>query len=104
MNVQFDWIFLISASICTVGVMEYVKGFFVSKNIPKNVWRGVLALAAIVVALFAGSNNIGWHQVATNAIALVALCEMAYPLIVQLPAEAITFFRAKVFTVPEKKG
>ncbi len=88
MEVTFDLLYLGGASISVVGVVEYVKGFF--PRLPPWVWRLTMALASVAVAVSGGGSV---SQIATNAFALLALSQIGYPVIIQLPLAMIEKFR-----------
>jgi hypothetical protein len=92
MNVTFDFLFLIGAAVSVVGILEYLKGFF-PVSTPSWVWRAALAPVAFLVALAADG---GWYQIATNALSLVALTQISYPVLIQLPSALIEAFRKKL--------
>jgi len=92
MNVTFDWLFLVGASISVVGVIEWLKGFLPS-TWPSWVWRAALAPVAVLVALAADG---GAFQVATNALSLLALSQICYPVLIHLPSAIIEAFKKKM--------
>lgn len=92
MNVALDFTFLIAASISVVGVVEWVKGLL-PQTVPSWVYRVALLPVSIIVAVAADG---GLFQVATNAIALLAVTQIGYPVLVQLPTALINAFRNKL--------
>lgn len=78
MNVIIEWGYLLGAAVGVVGVMEYAKGF--AKAAPTWVWRALLPLVCIGVAI-AGDGGI--YQIATNALVLLACCEVGYSYILK---------------------
>ncbi len=99
---EFNWYVIISAAAVTVGVLEWIKGFFIKKGkqmIPSTAWRGILVIVSAGVA--AGLDG-GLYQVITNTLALVAAANIGYPLLVQLPVAIIEAFRKKLSEEKEK--
>jgi len=94
---KFDWFLIVSAAVVSVGVMEYVKGFVTvkagAKPVPSWVWRLVLL---VICAGVAAAMDGGLSQAMTNALALVAVAEVGYPVLIQLPKAAIDVFRKKL--------
>ncbi len=88
MTVSFDWLLLVGASISVVGVIEWLKGFV--PKAPSWLWRAVLAPVALGVAMALDS---GPFQIATNSLALLAMAQIGYPVLIQLPVVIIEFFK-----------
>lgn len=89
--IQFDvqtLFSLVAYSVTVVGVLEYLKGFF--KPLPTWVSRGLLLPVCAGVAWAAGGDV---FQVATNGLALVAISQIGYPVLIQLPSAMIDKFR-----------
>jgi len=91
--VSFDYAYLIGASIGVVGVIEWIKGFDFLKNAPSWIWRVIIVPVCGGVAIAADG---GVYQVASNAILLVAIVQIGYPILVQLPTALIQAFRDKI--------
>lgn len=92
MNVTFDWAYLVGAAIAVVGVLEWIKGF-APVTWPSWVWRVVMAPICVVVAI-AGDGGV--FQIATNSFALIAISQIGYPVLIQLPTAIIQAFRNKI--------
>ncbi len=92
MNVGLDFVFIVGASVSVVGVVEWIKGLLPA-NIPSWVYRAVLLPVSITVAVAADG---GVFQVATNSLALLAVTQIGYPLLIQLPTALIEAFRKKI--------
>jgi hypothetical protein len=88
MGVTFDWLLLVGASISVVGVIEWLKGFF--PKAPSWIWRIVLAPVSLGVAIAADG---GPFQIATNTLALLAMGQIGYPMLIQLPGVIVEFFK-----------
>lgn len=86
--VSFDFIFLAGAAVSVVGVVEYLKGFW--PKAPTWAWRLSIPPACVAVAI-AGDG--GPFQIATNAFMLLAVAQIGYPILVQLPVALIEKFR-----------
>ena len=91
MQVQFDFLYLVGAAVSVVGVIEWAKGFFPKIN---TVWWRVALAPACALVAWAGDG--GAYQIATNAFALLALTQVGYPLLVQLPTSVIGAFKNKI--------
>lgn len=90
--VQFDITLIVLASVSVVGVVEWLKGLF-PKETNTVVWRVVLLPVSVVVAVFAGGSL---AQMATNSLALLAVTQIAYPLLIQLPSSIIGAVKNKL--------
>ena len=88
MTVSFDWLLLVGASISVVGVIEYLKGFV--PKAPSWLWRVTLPPVALGVAFAADG---GPFQIATNSLALLAMAQIGYAVLIQLPGVIIEFFK-----------
>jgi hypothetical protein len=72
-NIWNGIVTLILAAFTTVGLMEFIKGFFKNKEINSNVWRAVLpAVACGVAALYL------YVRIAFWGVLLVAVCQLSY--------------------------
>lgn len=86
--VSFDFIFLAGAAVSVVGVVEYLKGFW--PTAPAWALRLSIPPACVAVAI-AGGGEV--PQIATNAFMLLAVSQIGYPILVQLPVALIEKFR-----------
>lgn len=86
--VQFDFMFLAGAAISVVGVVEYIKGFWPAA--PAWAWRLSIPPACVAVAVAGGGNL---SQIATNSFLLLAVAQIGYPLLIQLPGVIIKKFQ-----------
>lgn len=68
-----DWAYIVAACIGVVGGLEYIKGFF--KDAPTIAWRIMLPIVCLGVAI-AGDGGI--YQIATDAIIMLAICQIGY--------------------------
>lgn len=93
MNVQIDWFYLVSAAVIVVGLLEFVKGFFKDVKVPSWIWRAIIVPIGVGVA-WAGDGGI--YQVATNSLGLISLTAISYPVLIQIPAAIIQFFKDKI--------
>lgn len=86
MGIQIDFVYLVAAAFSVTGVMEYIKGFPFAKKLPTWAWQIALPVICIGVAVAADG---GFFQIATNAVILLALSQLAYQSIVQAVKKAI---------------
>ena len=77
MKIDINWVYLIAAAFGVAGTMEYIKGF--AKAAPTWVWHAILPVVCVGVA--AAGDGGGW-QIATNAIFLLAITQLAYDLVI----------------------
>lgn len=88
---------VVLASMSVVGVLEWAKGFFVTKAgdnlVPPWGWRIIMAAAAFIIAVSLGG---GVNWIATNTGALIAMTQLGYPLLIQLPEAMIKAARRKL--------
>lgn len=70
---KIDWGYLVAAAFTVAGVLEYVKGFF--KSAPGWIWRVSLPIICIGVSFAGGGER---HQIATNALLILALSQICY--------------------------
>lgn len=87
------WIAAVSRAVITVGVIQYLKGFAGSIAIPAWTLRLALAVAGGGVAIAGGGD---WMQTVTMGLAIVAVAEMTYPVIVKLPEAAVEALRKRL--------
>lgn len=92
MQVSFDFTFLIAASVSVVGVVEWLKGFL-PISVPTWVYRAVLLPVSAIVAVAAGGSV---FQIASNVLAMLAVTQISYPVLVQLPGSLITVFKNRI--------
>lgn len=86
MDIKIDFVYLVAAAFSVTGVLEYLKGFPFAKNAPTWSWQAILPAVCAGVAIAAGG---GVLQIATNAIIILALSQLAYQSIVQAVKKAI---------------
>lgn len=86
MGIEVNWTYLVAAALAAVGIIEWLKGFPAFNATPSWVWRIILPLACIAIAIL---GNGGWRQMGTNAAILLAVAQIGYPLLVKLPASII---------------
>lgn len=87
---SLDFTYIVGASIGVVGVLEWAKGFAIFSKLPAWVWRAVSPFACAGVGIAGGGE---WPQMATNAILLLAVSQIGYPVLIQLPTALIEKFR-----------
>lgn len=78
MNVQIDWGYVVSAAVIAVGIVQWMKGLL--KRFPSWVWSAIIPAVSTGVAFAADG---GVWQIATNALAVWAICQLGYELILQ---------------------
>jgi len=88
--IQFDFMYLTGAAIAVVGVMEWLKGFFPVDKVPSWVWRALMAPTCVAIAAAGGG---ALNQILSNGAALIAITQIGYPVLVQLPIAVIEKFR-----------
>lgn len=78
--VTIDWVLLIGISCGVVGVIEWIKNLFKSfkVDVPSWIWSAILPFVCVGVAIGADG---GLYQVITNAIMLLAICQIGYDYI-----------------------
>lgn len=86
MKITIDWVYLVAAALAAVGVIEWIKGFPAFAKAAGWMWRVILALACLAIAIIGDG---GWAQIGTNAVILLALAQIGYPLLVKLPESII---------------
>jgi len=82
---------IVLGAMVVVGALEWVKGYFLIKGTEQNKvpgwgWRVVLCGVCVVVSITAGG-GISW--IALDAIALLAVAQIGYPVLVKLPLTII---------------
>jgi len=94
---KLDWILIIGAAVAAVGTLEWVKGFFADaagkQRLPSWAWRLILAVVCAGVAV---SMDGGLYQTLLDGFALLAVAQVCYPLLVQLPEAALKAWRKRV--------
>lgn len=90
--VHIDINFIVLASVSVVGVIEWLKGLVPEKT-PTWVWRVALLPVSALVSFAADG---GMFQVVTNGLALLAVTQIAHPVLVQLPSAIVTAFKNRI--------
>jgi len=83
-----DPMYIVTASVGVVGVVEWLKNLF--PRGAQGLWTGLLPGICTGVAIFGGGD---WTQIGTNALVTLAVSEMSYPILVQLPKALVDKFR-----------
>ena len=80
MEIKSDFLFLVMSAFSVAGILEYIKSA-IAANVPKWVFAVLSPLACIGVAVAGGGD---FHQIATNAIATLAMSQLLYQSIIQV--------------------
>ena len=75
---QIDLGYIGSAAAGAVGCIEYIKTFF--KDAPSWTW-GIVSPGISLAVAIAGGGDL--HQIATNAIMILAVSQIAYQTLIQ---------------------
>lgn len=99
-----DWFTtIITMSAITVGVVEYLKGFFpesIRDKVPSNVYRLLLCFVAVVLSFL--NEGVGRNQILTG-LAIAAFSQIGYGFFVKFIGDKIGDFLKKTPILPAKK-
>ena len=87
------WMDVVTRAAITVGVIEYLKGFCGKILVPSWILRLALLIASGGAAVIAGG-TIG--EIITTGLAITAIAQVGYPVLVQFPSIAIENFKQRL--------